>query len=274
MKKVLLAFDGTHYSEGAFDFARNINESNRILLTGLFLPQSLYANLWNYADSMSGPLFVPLADDEELELIEKNIIRFEEACRKNDIEYRVHKDFYDLALPELKKETRFADLAIIGSERFYQAEHTGEPNDYLKDALHHAGCPVIVVPEKFDYPQNNILTYDGSDESVYAIKQFTYLLPEFTAYPTLLVYGSEDADNKIPDEPYIEELAARHFPDLTIHKLQVDSKKYFATWLSERKNAILISGSFGRSSISQLFKKSFVTEVIKSHQLPLFITHR
>ena len=35
---------------------------------------------------------------------EKNIERFESLCRKNGIEYRVHKDFTDFAMPGLKKE--------------------------------------------------------------------------------------------------------------------------------------------------------------------------
>jgi hypothetical protein len=274
MKKILLASDGIHFSEGAFEFARRMNEIERILVTGLFLPQSLYANLWNYADSMNGPLFIPIADEAEDAMTKKNIELFEQRCRKNGVEYRVRSDFFDLALPELKKETRYADLAIIGSEKFYQNTADGEPNDYLKEALHKAGCAVVVVPEKYVYPGNNILAYDGSDESVYAIKQFTYLFPELAANPTLLVYGNDQADNEIPDEPYIEELAARHFPDLTIHRLDIYSKEYFITWLSEKKSAILVSGAFSRSSFSQLFKKSFVTEVIKDHQLPVFVTHR
>jgi hypothetical protein len=37
MKKILLAFDGEHFSEGAFEFASSLNRKERILLTGVFL---------------------------------------------------------------------------------------------------------------------------------------------------------------------------------------------------------------------------------------------
>lgn len=142
----------------------------RILLIGTFLPQIDYANLWSYSvGGMPTKLFIPLAKDEDAETGEKNIERFESLCRRNYIEYRVHKDFIDIALPELKKETRFADLLIIGSESFYENLGTGELNDYLKDALLGVECPVIVVPEKFVFPKTNILAYDGSESSVYAI---------------------------------------------------------------------------------------------------------
>ena len=274
MKKILLVFDGVNFSEGAFEFARRLNNRNKILATAVFVPQTNYANLWSYAATARVATSIPMIEDEEAEKIEKNIGRFEVLCKNNDIEFRIHKDFYDFALPELKRETRFADLVILGSESFYSNAGMGEPNAYLKMALHDVECAVIVVPEKFDFPGNNILAYDGSDSSVYAIKQFAYLFPEFTSQPTLLVFSRDEYEDDIPNMEYIEELAGRHFPDLTIMKLHLDPKDFFATWIHDKKNAILVSGSFGRSSISRVFKRSFVKDVIKDHKLPVFITHQ
>lgn len=274
MKKILIPFDGIHFSESAFDFAKNLHEKNPILLTGVFLPQISYANVWSYADGMGGPLFVPALEDTDKELIEKNITKFEELCKRNQIEYSVRKDFDDLALPELKKESRFADLLIISGQSFYENMGSGDPNIYLRDALHDIECPAIVVPDKYIFPLNNILSYDGSESSVFAIKQFVYLLPELTDNNSMLVYISSEGEKVIPNEPYIEEFASRHFKDLTITKLDIDPKKYFATWIADKKSSILISGSFSRSAVSTLFKKSFVLDIIKEHQLPLFIAHK
>lgn len=273
MKKILLAFDGTHFSEGAFDFARSLNEIDPILLLGVFIPQVNYANLWSYANAGSGPMLLPLLEDEESQQVQANIERFKTLCQKNNIDYRVHKDFLDFALPELKKETRFADMAILSSESFYTNLGTAMPNEYMKEALHGAECPVLVVPEKACFPETNILAFDGSESSVYAIKQFAYLFPELSNNKTLLIYAGED-DETFPQKVYIEELAARHFPNLTFLKLDANPKKYFASWIREKKSAILVSGAFGRSSLSQLFKKSFVSDVISDHQLPVFIAHR
>ncbi len=274
MRKIILAFDGFHFSEGAFAFAKMLNEKNPILLTGVFLPQMSYANLWAYADGAGTPLFVPVLDEDDTEKITSNVSRFEQMCVHSGIEYTVRKEFSDLALPELKKESRFADLMIIGGEKFYEGMGTGEPNTYIKEALHELECCVVVVPEKFTEPSINVLAYDGSESSVYAIRQFAYLLPELCANPTLLTYANSDGSNKIPFEPYIEELAARHFSDLTISKLELDAKKYYSTWVGDKSAAIVAAGSFARSGISQLFKKSFVTEIIKNHKVPVFIGHR
>lgn len=274
MRKVILPFDGVHFSEGAYQYARLLNEKETILLTGVFLPQMSYANLWTYADGVGAPVFVPMLEEDDVEMIDENIRKFEERCVHDHIEFRVRKSFEDLALPELKKESRFADLMIIGGEHFYEGMGTGSPSSYLRETLHEMECCVWVVPEKFVTPAVNLLTYDGSASSVYAIKQFAFLLPEFTGFPTLLTYANTDEGNAIPFEPYIEELAARHFPDLTISRLDLDAKKYFNTWVTDKKTAIVVAGAFGRSSLSRLFKKSFVNEILVLHQLPVFIGHK
>jgi nucleotide-binding universal stress UspA family protein len=278
MNKILLAFDGAHFSEGAFEFARRMNEINPVLLTGVFLPQVDYVDSLSYADGVNGRVFSPMVESYKSEITGKNIKKFETLCQKNSIEYtvhkKVHKNFSDSALAELKKETRFADLLVIGSESFYKNLGVEETNEYLKRALHGVECPVIVVPEKFNYPMHNIFAYDGSRSSAYAIKQFAYLFPEFLDNKTMLVYAKKEGEEEIPDEVNIEELVARHFPDISITKLDLDPEKGFPAWLSEKRSAIIVSGSFGRSSFSLLFKESFITGVIKDHQVPVFIAHR
>ncbi len=273
MKKILLAFDGTHFSEGAFEFARRLNELSPVLLTGVFLPQAQLANLWSYASAASGP-FIPLIESSETAVTQQNIDRFERLCQHNGIDYRVHKDFFDFALPELKRESRFGDLLILGSEVFYENMGASITTDYLQDVLHDVACPVVLVPEKFDFPESIILAYDGSEGAVYAIKQFAYLFPELTDRHTLLVYATDDAKKDFPDKVQIEELAARHFNNLTLYKLDINPKKYFSTWIAEKQSALLVSGSYGRSGFSTLFKKSFVNDVIADHRLLVFIAHK
>ena len=274
MRKVILAFDSAQFSEGAFEFARRMNEKQPIILTGVFLPQADYANLWSYSNAPGNPLFIPLVEEDDTEAVQKNIDHFEQLCRDNNIGFKTHKDFFNFALPELKKETRYADLLILGSETFYKNLEAGEPNQYLKDALHAAECPVLVVPEKFDFPEKNLLAYDGSESSVYAIKHFAYLFPEFSGNKTLLVTADRDVVNIPVDEQYIKELATAHFPDCSLLMMETTSRAHFLNWIKEKSSTILVTGSFGRSFLSQLFKKSFVSDVIRDHKLPVFITHR
>ena len=259
---------------GAFEFARRMNQHSKILVTGVFLSQIDYANSWSYPGAAMSPVSLPLVENEDRAAIKENIARFELLCQRNDMEYRVHRDLAEFALPALVKETRFGDLLIFGGEYFYQNPGISEPNESVKSILHNTECPVLVVPENFEFPESNILAYDGSDDAVFAIKQFAYLLPELCENKTLLVYAKEDDIEKLPNEVLIEELAARHFPDLTLSRVQVNQKKFFETWMVSRKGPILVSGAFNRSVFSLMFRKSFVSDIIRDHKMPVFIAHR
>lgn len=274
MKKILLAFGGPRFSEGIFHFAQRLNELQPVLLIGVFLPEVIYTNIYSFGSGLPAADFIPYVGEEDTEAIQKNMDHFAGLCERNGIAYRVHKDYNNLALTELKKETRFADLLIIGSEKFYTTYGLNDLNPSVKEALHAAECPVIVVPEKFHFPERNILAYDGSESAVFAIKQFAYLFPELCKNETLLVYAKDETGPGFPDESYIEELATQHFKNLNLLKLHLNPRRFFDTWVNDRQNVILIGGSFGRSPASELFQKSFVAKVIAEHKLPVFIAHR
>lgn len=273
MKKVIIAFDGTGFAGSSFDFALYLNSIQPILLTGVFLPQTDLSSLWSHSGGGgTGSSFVPLMEEVEAEVVQRNIETFSKLCVKHNIEFRVHRDVMDFALPELAHETRFADLLIISSESFYSNTAPNAQAVYLQEALKNAECPVIVVPGKAEPTASIVLAYDGSKSSVFAIKQFAYLFPELASLPTLLVYATAE-DSDFPDEVNIEELAARHYPNLSLMKLEIEPKKFFATWISEKKGVLLVAGSFGRSDWSRLFRSSFIRKIIDEHVLPVFVAH-
>ncbi len=273
MKKVIVAFDGKHFSDGAFKFLSYLNEKQQILATGVFLPIVDYAELLYSLGGLSGPIYYRDIEGGDTAIMQKNIDRFKALCEHNGIEYRVHPDIERNVISEIKLESRYADLLVISSELFYKNLGKGTQDDYIEDVLHNAECPVILIPEHYHFPENVILAYDGSPSSVYAIKQFAYLLPEFTDLKTLLVFAGAETDN-IPGMDYIEELTARHFNDLDIHKLGIISNKYFNTWLRDHEKSILVTGAYGRSALSEILKKSFITEAIHDNKLPIFIAHK
>ena len=270
MNKILLVFDGTNVSQGAFEFARRLNDLDPILLVGAFLPQTDLSASWSY-NAGEGPLHIPAVEPSVSEMVAENMLQFEALCKSNDIDFRIHEHFHQLAMPELIKETRFAHLLIVGSEKFF-----GGDTAYLTDLLHDAECPVLVVPEEFSFPGQLVLAYDGSRASVFAIRQFCFLFPALCGLPTTLVYTGpvNDKDEPLPDEPYMEELAAGLFSNLDIRHLELDPGTGFAAWLSGIPAPMLISGSFGRSLLSQAFRESFAQKVVDYQIIPVFITHK
>ncbi len=273
MKKVLIVFDGGHTSVGALDFAKQLNEKEPILLTGLFLPSIDYTDVMLfYAGGMAGPLYIPTVDTDP-QAISKNVLRFKEFCVKHGIEHRIHEQVFDKVLKVIREETRYADMVLLDGKLFYSNLGEITQREYLENTLYRAECPVLVLPENYTPPQNIVISFDGSESSVFAMKQFTYLLPQFCDLPALLVYASPD-DTHIPGIGIMEELAARHFKDLTIFRLEADAKKYFNTWMMDRGNSLIITGGYHNGGLAQMFRKHFVEDVIKDHKLPVFIAHK
>lgn len=275
MKKVLLAIAENKLPESAFEFISRLNEINPLLVTGIFLREIIYMPdpAFSYYGMVSGA-----GHNAEAEaIVQKDIQRrtdwFEKACQKKHIEYRVHNDTDDLIVEALVKETRFADLLVVNAEAFYQLSELTEPEGYLKSILHLAECPVLIVPQKFSFPENVVLAYDGSASSVYAIKQFSYILNELCNKDVMVVHEAAANSEKIPDEALIEELAARHFntPNLLMfHKHMMR----LAEWVKVKQSAMLVTGSYSRSNFSEMFRKSFVSKIIRDHKMPVFIAHR
>ncbi len=272
MKKVLLAFDGGNFSRGAFDFVRRLNEQEPILLVGSFLPRLDISSSWSYSIGNIA-MTSALADDLNPDIVQQNIERFESQCRSHSIEYRVHKNPFDLAIPELRQESRFADVLVLGSESFYRQLGFESPNEYLRMAIQDAECPVIVVPEHFLFPKTVVLAYDGGKDAVFAIKQFACLFPSLAMLDTTLLYASSNKQAGLPEEEFIKELAARHYPRLTLKKLEDKPGHVAADVLDALEAPVVVCGSYGRSDLSMMFKKSFAAGIINEREVPLFIAH-
>ena len=274
MKKIIIAFDGSHFSEGAMQMAEWLNEGQTLLMAGVFLSPVDYREVIGYSGAgMSGAVVLPEWGSDDAP-IRENMARFEERCRRKGFEYRVHRDTDFFALQELIRETRFADLLILSGEMFYGNIDRDQPNEYLKRTLHESECPILVVSEEFHAPAGLVLAYDGKASSVHAIKQFAYLFPERCEMNAILVSAEEESDAEMPHEELVSELAARHFPKLTLKNAAGRDRESLIEWIQRRKDCLLVSGAFGRGEISSLFRRSFATELIRQHRIPQFIAHR
>ena len=274
MKKLIIALDGQHFPKGAFEFAKSINFSTKILLAGIFLSPVDYSKLLVFTGMEAAPLLPEwLTKNEDNELVNKNVNKFTEACTNEGIEYRIHKDIDMMAISSLIEESRFADTLIISSELFYDNVSKSQPNFYLEEVLKKSECPVMLLPENYEEPKQVILTYDGSESSVFAIKQFAYVHPELAKKETILLSILNHEDD-LPEYGLITELVSRHFPNLRLQALHLKNKKDFTEWLLHMPNSFIVMGAFSRSLISHLFKKSFASEVIHEIKMPIFISHK
>jgi hypothetical protein len=90
----------------------------------------------------------------------------------------------------------------------------------------------------------------------------------------MVVCASEESDAEIPQAALMEELVARHYESVTIEHLAGENREGLTRWINEHRGSLLVTGAFGRGELSSIFRKSYVTDLIRQHRIPIFITHR
>lgn len=271
MEKVLIAMNETTFSEGAFSFARQLAMEQPSLLTGVFLPDMMNGKVLKQSEE-AVYLYEPFIEQQRV-MTEANLTQFRDRCAKSGLAFRVHTGFLEAMLPALRHESRFADLLILSSEKFYGDPQGHAPSALLETVLYTAACPVVVVPESFAFPKRNTVLFDGSASSAYAIKQFAYLFPAWCTKPTTLVWMNEE--EILPqEEEEIREWMHRHFQNISFEKMHPHRRNGWASWIQEQKEALIIGGAFDRSPFFQWIGKSLLAEVIAIRKFPVFVAHR
>jgi hypothetical protein len=273
MRKIIVPFEGANYPEECLRLVGALNAISPVRLTAVFAPEVDYSQVLAITGGMAGATYLPDLGDED-RIVAESSRRLEDFCREHSIQVFIHKERLDFAIALIRKETRFAELLVLDGRHFFENIDARQPNAYMKEILHTTECPVLLVPEKTDLPGNIILAYDGSAASVYAIREFAHLFPEFSKLPATLVFLGESKDATFPDRENIEELVSAHFAQVRVLQLHMDHKDFFSRWLPGQERCWLVTGSYGRSDLSQLFSKSFISSLIGEHRIPVFAAHR
>ncbi len=273
MKKILFVCDGDHFSSAVFDYARAINKQEKILLKGFFMPSIDYSRMpsYAYANSYEG-LIPPDFYEEEDNMMEQSIAQFEDLCKTNNISYNIYKHTGFESLQGLLDETRFSDIALVGSTHFLSVMDKDQPNMEMVRLLHDTECPVLLVPEKFKEAENILFAYDGEASCMAAFKQFHLLMTQYSTLPFTIVYFSLSGE-RLPNEDVILEYVKCHYPHFKTKTQDSQSVKNLDEWLAAYSNPVIITGSYSRSSFSRMFRRSFISTVIAHHQFPVFLFH-
>jgi len=272
MKQVLFVGAGREFPNGAMHFLQGMQDQEAIHAVGLFFCPMDYEAM---ATACQIPVQAPYDRlvQSEKEAVQANKTLFARHCDQHFIRHRVHDYEGQWDKHVLVKESRFADLILLSGELFYSDVRMRQPNILLQEALQAAECPVLVIPESYTQCDHLFFAYDGSKESVFAMKQFAYLFPYMTDLPAEMVYVRDEPVTTIPDLEHLRQLTKSHFNCISFSKLQFKAAHYFSTWIGEKKHVLLVSGSYGRASFSYMAKRSFSDQLIREHKLPLFIAH-
>ncbi|MBO9595964.1 MAG: hypothetical protein J7599_23885 [Niabella sp.] len=265
MKKILFVCDENHYPQGAFEWIRELRRQEHLFVKGLFFNAPAITTAARHPAAGKG---------HRSRFSNGEPARFIDQCRSCDISFQtVEKNNTEWQKDFWERESRYADLLIFSQELLYAGTTENQPNGYMQQLLRWANCPVLAVSENTGAPEHLLVAYDGSPQSMHALKQCCLLFPQYRELPVRIAYVKEEDSDHIPQLQLLTEYAQVHFTDVKILKLRWDSDKHFSTWVECFRNPLLVTGAFGRSALSTSFKESFVTKIITDHVAPVFIAH-
>jgi len=223
MKKISAVFDGLRFSEGTLQYAIQLGEASKALLSGVFL-EPFHYHSFHMGDMIGSHGISPvklkhlLAGDQEIR--QKSVRHFENACKKARLNYAVHRD-ENFAVSEVIKESVYSDLILISKTETFSNLEEERPTRFVADLLEGTQCPVMVVPDTHKQLAKVVLLYDGKPSSVFAIKMFNYMMPWMRNIETEILSISDPADkDELPEGALIKEFVDCHYPGATLHPIK------------------------------------------------------
>jgi nucleotide-binding universal stress UspA family protein len=207
-----------------------------------------------------------------MDLIQKNIKIFKDYCAKRKIQYDTLCEGGAPAM-EIIRQSRFADLLIADAEIYVDEKYKGGPTGFEREILKAAECPVIIAPESFNGIDEIIFCYDGGRSAIYSMKQFDYMFPELRRAKIILIEVTKANNAYVTQIEKVKEWLCQRYDNIKVEILHGKTKDELFQYLLQKDNAIFVMGSYGRSNLSRLFKRTASEKVLKTTNLPVFITH-
>src|SRR6476661_4067650 len=118
MRKVIVAFEVPHFSEGAMRFVSQMNEAEHVSIAGIFLPKPAFT-AFQTADLMTPGMFLPFVEEISTADLNECVQKFRRYCSDNHLRYEIIENKIDFGLPELREQSRYADLIVVGGSSFF-----------------------------------------------------------------------------------------------------------------------------------------------------------
>ncbi|MDH7460547.1 universal stress protein [Chitinophagaceae bacterium 26-R-25] len=278
MENILLVIDGARMDRAMVDFSCYLAKLTRSRLRALFMEHLSIegeSEKFEIFGSVSSTMVLPRELHEKqkiLQVCESNEKLFAETCISNGIDFSIRSQYHNW-IELLVEETRFADVMVINPQTSFSDKVANIPSNFAKQVLEKAECPVIIAPGSFEGVDQLLFAYDGSKSCVFAIKQFAHTFPQLTGLPVTLLQIGTAEDAFANDSEKVNELLDAHFPNHHFELLEGSPSNELFGYLLGKRNVFIVMGAYGRNNISRFFRQSTADLVMKTINLPFFISH-
>ena len=281
MEKILLAINSHQINTNTVNFACYIAKITKSKLTALLL-KDREAELIS-ADSLNKSFYkkvmdMPAPDKRYIEIDVDQEVRFLlKTCEKNGVQADViiKRESYEhknSPADETIEASRFEDLLIIDPRTSFNTEIETLPTSFVKTILSASECPVLIAPDSFEPINDIVFCNDGCRSSFFAMRQFTYLFPQLCDKNVIVLEVGEGYNLK--NQEKINTWLQGHYTKIEFQKLAgVAADELFKYFLG-KKNSFVVMDGYGRTAISNFFRKSSAGQAVRTVNLPLFISYQ
>lgn len=278
MENILLVIDGARMDRPMIDFSCYLAKLTKSRIRAIFieiLEVEGASEKFEIFGSVGSTIVLPreLHERQQLQQVcESNEKIFAETCIANGIDFTI-RNYHHNWIELLLHETRFADMMVINPQTSFSERVANIPSGFAKQVLEKAECPVVIAPGSFDGVDQLLFAYDGSKSCVFAIKQFAHTFPQLANLPVTLLQIGAAEDAVADDSEKISELLDTHFPNHHFELLEGSPSNELFGYLLGKRNMFVVMGAYGRNNVSRFFRQSTADLVMKTINLPFFISH-
>lgn len=278
MENILLVIDGARMERPMIDFSCYLAKLTKSRLRAIFieiLDAEGESEKFEIFGSVGSTTVLPreLHERQKVQQVcASNEEFFAETCIANGIDFTIRSQYHDW-VELLLHESRFADLMVINPQTSFSERQVSVPSNFARQVLEKAECPVVVAPGSFDGVDQLLFAYDGSKSCVFAIKQFAHTFPQLANLPVTLLQIGAAEDAVADDAEKVNELLDTHFPNHHFELLEGSPSNELFGYLLGKRNMFVVMGAYGRNNVSRFFRQSTADLVMKTINLPFFISH-
>jgi len=278
MERIILLVKPTGVERSTLDFACFLTSLSNSKLTALFLdndstpvePGSTMQASLKHEGAAHAEQPVSMHPQRS---VEQNRAEFMRLCRDKGLRWEPEM-FVARAVADIVLESRFSDLLIASPDISFYNEREEVPSRLAIDLLRESECPVMLPPVAFNGVDEIVFAYDGTPSSVYSIRQFTHLFPQLEDRKVLFLEVNTDRASDIQYRNRITDYLKMHYSQIGYQVLIGSPDDEIFSYFLNKRNVIIVMGAYGRSALSNLFRRSTAELLLKTTIHPVFITHR
>lgn len=274
MQKLLVVINGRQCQPSTVSFACHIAAITQSKLTGMFV-ENLYGKEDNSdADEEAhGQTAVATAMGKVVRNDTKEAITlFSKECTSHRLTAEIVISKGE-PIQSVLRASRFADFMIVDPAVNFYGDIEQLPSHFTKEILAHSECPVLLAPEKPLHIEEIVFCYDGNASSVFAFKQFACLFAGLKNTKTLLLEVKSAAGDPADTSSEVLNWLQTHYGTVDYKILEGDAKDKLFAYFFKQENKLVVMGSYGRSALSNFFRRSAADILIRAVDLPIFIAH-